>query len=193
MSAIPSTELATLSLTQDLPIEQLRLRSRKMMIDLSYAIEAHAEMSGKGTILLATFQRLSLFRPHITRYIRIATQIRQVFVLGVADTELPAMNGVNVITIEADWPLVQEWCVIARGPSCCVALQSRDVVGFHPKRRSRQFAGRWTTRLEEVDGLVMAFFQAIEQPVPVINSDSLVGFQSAQAIRHLLTHNWAAL
>ncbi|MFV9504004.1 MAG: DICT sensory domain-containing protein [Oscillochloridaceae bacterium umkhey_bin13] len=193
MNLSASAELATLSLTLTLPAEQLRLRSRRMMIDLSRAIEQHAETTGGDTVLIATFQRLSLFEREMTRYARIAGRVNQIFVLGVMDTKPLALPGVTVIPIEADWPLVQEWVVIARGSNCCVALQSRDAEGFDPKRRSRQFLGRWITNATEVDAMMTTFFQAIEQPLPAFKDVPQVGFKSANAIRQLLANKRTAL
>lgn len=184
MSLAPSPSgLTTLSLTADLSPAQLRLHSRRMMIALSHAIEEQAAASGPATVLIATFQRLSLLRPETARYTRLAQRVGRVLAFGVPDIPLDPIPGVDVLPIEGGWPLVQEWCVIASGPTCCAALLSRDAEGFRLDRRSRQFAGRWTTTPAEVDGLIQRVYGALGQTPPSVQHDNRASLQSAEAIR----------
>jgi DICT domain-containing protein len=157
-----------------------------MMIALSYAIEEHAAASGPHTVLVATFQRLSLFRPQASRYARLAPQLAQAFALGVPDAPAASTRGVTLLPLEASWPLVQEWVVIASGRSCCAALFSRDAEGFRPGQRSQRFAGRWTTNPDEVVGALQRFYAAIGQAPPAELPSHQAGQRSATAIRRAL-------
>ncbi len=182
----PSPALAAASFTGDLSLTQLRLHSRSTMIALSHAIEEQAAESGPETVLIATFQRLSLLRPEAARYARLAPRLAQVFALGVPDVELDPIPGVTILPIEPGWPLAQEWVVIASGPRCCAALLSRDAEGFRLERRSRRFAGRWSTEPTEVDGALQRFYDAIGRPAPAVGRDTLASIQTAEAIRRAI-------
>jgi DICT domain-containing protein len=182
----PTPELATLALTGDLLPAQLRLHSRTTMIALSHAIEEQAAESGPETVLIATFQRLSLLRPEAARYARLAPRLAQVVALGVPDALLDPIPGVTVLPLDPSWPLAQEWAVIASGPRCCAALLSRDVEGFRLDRRSRRFAGRWTTEPAEVDKALQRFYGAIGQPAPAVQREALASLQTAAAIRRAI-------
>lgn len=181
--------LATLTLIGALAPTQLRIHSRSTMIALSHVIEEQAALSGPETVLIATFQRLSLLRPEAVRYARLAPQIAQVVALGVPDTLLDPIAGVTVLPLDASWPLVQEWCVIASGPRCCVALLSRDVEGFRPDCPSRRFMGRWTTDVVEVDSVLRRFYQAIGQQPPAVQRERQASLQTATAIRQALARH----
>ncbi len=183
--------LATLSLTSDLTPAQLRLHSRRMMITLSHAIEEQAAASGPGTVLIATFQRFSLLSREAGRYAQLAPRLARALAFGVPDAPLDPIPGVEALPLDPGWPLVQEWCVIASGPTCCVALLSRDSDGFQLERRSRQFAGRWTTDPTEVDQLVERVYRAFRQTPPSIKRDQRASLQSASAIRAALSRRSA--
>lgn len=183
--------LPTFAFAADLPASQLRLHSRQMMLTLSYAIEDLAAASGPQTVLIATFQRLSLYRPQIARYANLAPQIAQVFVLGLPDISPPPIPKVTVLPIEASWPLTQEWAVIACGPTCSAALISRDTEGFRPDRRSLRFAGRWTTDRREVTGVIRRFYATLGQSPPLVQPDDRASLRSGAAIREALTRRSA--
>jgi DICT domain-containing protein len=181
------SNLATLAFTGHLLPAQLRLHSRSTMIALSHAIEEQAAASGPETVLIATFQRLSLFQRESARYARLAPGLAQVFVIGVPDALTDPISGVNVLPIDQSWPLVEEWVVIASGPTCCAALLSRDAEGFRLNQRSRRFAGRWTTEPAEVDRALQRFYEAIGQPPPVVQREALASLQTAATIRRALS------
>jgi DICT domain-containing protein len=155
------------------------------MIDLSYAIEDHAATQPEVT-LIACFQRLTLFRPQIPRYQAIAERLANTYVLGVPDVSLSAPPGITVLSLAQEWPLVQEWCVIASGPTCAVALLARDYDGFRPDRRSKQFEGCWTTDTAIVDQLLIAFHRACGRPGPSLARDARALLESTRAIQRAL-------
>lgn len=182
-----SPALQGLSLSAAIPADQLRLHSRSMMLAISYAIEDLAGVSGPQTVLVATFQRLSLFRPQIERYARLAPQIARVFVIGVPDVAPPPIPNLTVLPIESGWPLTQEWAVIASGPGCCAALITRDAEGFRPDQRSRRFAGRWSADRREVAAALARFYAALGQAPSGAPPDERASLRSSAAIRTALT------
>jgi DICT domain-containing protein len=179
-------EIGALSFTNDLPAAKLRLHSRKTMVALSHLIEEHAAAAGPRTLLIAAFQRLTLFQAELTRYRDFAARLAAVSVLGLPDTTPPELPNVAVIPIEAGWPLVQEWVVIASGPTCCVGLFARDAEGFRPDRRSKAFHGLWTTEPELVDSRVNALHDALGLPRPRFERDTRATLRNTQAIQRAL-------
>jgi DICT domain-containing protein len=132
-------------------------------------------------VLIATFQRLSLLIPEAQRYEQIAPRLNQTFALGVPDVALDPIPGVTVLPLAAGDPLTEEWVVIASGPTCCAALFSRDTEGFRLNRRSRRFAGYWTTGAAEVDKALRRFYQAIGREPPAIRREPGAGVQRFQS------------
>lgn len=177
--------LADLSFTEMLDQRQMRLRSRRMMLVLSQLIEDHAA-SVPGTFLIATFQRYSLYQKQLRRYKRLARDCAQVFVMGLPDDEAPAIPKVEYLPLEATWPLIHEWVVIASGPACCVALFACDNELAQPERRSRNFRALWTTNTHLVDSAVATFYSAIGQRPPHIMHDSLATYHTTVALQQEL-------
>ena len=179
--------MSSLSFTSDLPTEKLRLHSRKTMVALSHLIEEHAASAGPQTLLIAAFQRLTLFQAELPRYKSFAAHLANIYVIGVSDTAPPDLPNVAVLPIKADWPLVQEWAVIASGPACCVGLFARDAEGFRLDRRSKAFHGLWTTAPELLDARVNALHDALGLPRPSFERDTLATLRNTQAIQRALT------
>ncbi len=162
--------LATLSFTSSLDNYHLSLHSRSMMLNLSYLIENYAA-SEPDTLLIAAFQRFSLYRHQLARYRRLAPRCRHVYVIGMPDEKPPEVANVTYIPIEATWPLMHEWAVIASGPTCCIALCARDHQRLQPAHRTEHFQALLTTSVPLVDHAVTSFFMAIGQSPPVIDRD----------------------
>lgn len=158
------------------------LHSRSVMIALSNLIEDYAAAAGDQTILVATFQGLSRYRRQLARYQAIGPLLAGVYVVGVPDVEVEAIAGVNIVPIELGWPLVNEWVVLASGPSFCAGLIARDDEGYTPGRPSHQFFGRWTTEPSVVDACIAAFFQALGQDIPRLPHNSRAIFDSSKAL-----------
>lgn len=179
MSAVT---LANLSFTDSLDNYHLSLHSRSMMLNLSYLIEDYAT-SETDTLLIAAFQRFSFYRHQLVRYRRLAPRCRHVYVLGMPDEKPPEVANVTYIPIEATWPLMHEWAVIANGPTCCIALCARDHQQLQPARRAEHFQALWTTSVPLIDHAVTSFFIAIGQSPPVIDRDPQVLNQAIAAPR----------
>jgi len=167
---ISPVTLATLSFTSSLNNHHLSLHSRSMMLHLSYLIEDYAA-SETDTLLIASFQRFSLYRRQIGRYRRLAPRCRHVYILGMPDEQPPEVANVTYIPIAATWPLMHEWVVIASGPTCGIALCARDQQQLQPAHRSEHFQALWTTSVPLIDHAVASFFMAIGQSPPVIDRD----------------------
>jgi DICT domain-containing protein len=196
LTSRPSTEdtrgetppdLAALALTAGIDPGRMRLRSRKVMIALSHLIEEHAVAAGPDTVLIACFQRLTLLRYEARRYQDIAPRLGRVYALGVADIQPPPIPGAEILQLEADWPLVQEWNVIARGPTICAGLFARDAEGFRLEQRSRAYHGFWTSDPQTVDAAVEQFFSAIGERAPVVAHDSRATLQTTRALQEQLS------
>jgi DICT domain-containing protein len=181
----PHAGLAPLSLTAGIDAASMRLHSRKTMIALSHLIEEHAA-AGLETILIAAFQRFSLYRPELARYHDLAQQLRQIYVIGVQDVVLPTLPNISTLAVEPAWPLVNEWAVIASGPTCCAALLARDAEGYRPDKRSRAYHGIWTTDAAIVDRVVAAFHGALGLPLPNFARDPRATLRNTTEIQRAL-------
>jgi DICT domain-containing protein len=155
--------LAAFSFTAALTTQRRVLHSRQVMLALSYAIEEIAA-DVPDTTLIVAFQRLSFVRPQLKRYVTLTPQLAHTYILGLPDTVLPALPRTTVIPLEATWPMLREWVVLAIGPACCVGLFAQDIDADQPAQRSRHFQGCWTTDVTVVDAAEAAFSTALGQP-----------------------------
>ncbi|MCS7072555.1 MAG: hypothetical protein NZM00_13695 [Anaerolinea sp.] len=177
--------LAGFSFVHHVKDQKLVLHSRSTMLALSYVIE-QAAADHPGTRLIAAFQRLGLYRPQAERFHWLASRCPQVFVLGFPDVRLTMPSGVTFVPLEATWPLIHEWVVIAWGPACTAALVAYDVERRAPEQRSRYFHGLWTTRSEVIDAVVAAFYAALQQPAPVFHRDTRATYRANVSIQKAL-------
>ncbi len=153
---------------------------------MSFLIEDYAAQSA-GTHLIATFQLFSHYRLQIQRYRNIAPRLAQAFVLGFPNETPPELPNVIQIALEAEWPLVHEWGVIAWGPTCAAALVAYDEERLAPSRRSRRFQAIWTTSVALIEPMVTAFYHAIGQPAPNFTRDLLATQRTIVAMQKELT------
>lgn len=178
--------LERLSFVDDLDRNKFRLHSRRTMVALSHVIEEHAAAGGPETVLIAAFQRLSLFAKEAPRYRRLAPQLSHVYVLGVPDLPVEQQPNVTFVPLDCDWPLVQEWSVIASGPRLSVGLFARDVEGFRPEIRSRSFEGWFSTDVAVVDAAVARLRGALALPPSSFVRDSRATFRNTLAVKRAL-------
>ena len=168
------------------------LHSRSMMLALSFLIEDYAAQS-PGTHLIAAFQRFSNYRRQIRRYRNIAPRLAQAFVLGFPDETPPELPNVTPVALEAEWPLVHEWIVIAWGPTCAAALVAYDEEQCAPHRVSRRFQAIWTTSVAQIEPMVTAFYRAVGQPAPVFTRDLPAMQRTTVAMQKELTARLRAI
>ncbi|WP_306436612.1 EAL domain-containing protein [Rhodococcus sp. 06-418-5] len=103
-----------------------RRGTKKLLIQMSKSLEAHAAASGSSMIALGTFQRAQHFTPTTSaRWHHLAETIGFAGVYGVG---LPALVDGNVrhAPLDPGDPLVQEWTVITLGPHHAALLSARD-------------------------------------------------------------------
>jgi DICT domain-containing protein len=162
------------------------LHSRSMMLALSFLIEDYAAQS-PGTHLIVAFQRFSNYRRQIRRYRNIAPRLVQAFVMGFPDETPPELPNITLVALEADWPLVHEWIVIAWGPMCAAALVAHDEEQCAPHRVSRRFQAVWTTSVAQIEPMVTAFYRAVGQSTPVFTRDLLAMQRTTVAMQKELT------
>jgi DICT domain-containing protein len=162
------------------------LHSRSMMLALSFLIEDYAAQS-PGTHLIVAFQRFSNYRRQIRRYRNIVPRLVQAFVMGFPDETPPELPNVTLVALEADWPLVHEWIVIAWGPMCAAALVAHDEEQCAPHRVSRRFQAVWTTSVAQIEPMVTAFYRAVRQSTPVFTRDLLAMQRTTVAMQKELT------
>jgi DICT domain-containing protein len=177
-----TTRLDSLTLMGGLDDAQLRLHSRTTMIALSHLLEDLAAGAG-GRLLIATFQRLSLFRSEAMRYARLVTAYERIYAVGVPDITPPQIPGVTIVPIAPESLLAQEWVVITSGPSWCAALFARDAEGFRLERRSRRYKGLWTTEPRLIDRATAAFLDALGEAPEETTRDPRASFNAMQAMQ----------
>jgi DICT domain-containing protein len=175
-----------LSLVDGLDRKRFRLHSRRTMVALSHVIEDQAAAAGGPTVLVAAFQRLSLYAVEAARYRPLAPRFARVYVLGVPDMAVPELPNVQIVPLEPNWPLVQEWSVLASGPRVAVGLLARDVEGFRIDHRSRSFEGLFTTDAALVDAAVASLCAALGLPAPAFERDHQATFQSTKLVQREL-------
>jgi len=163
-----------------------RLRSRRTMIELSHVIEEQATVGGAETVLIAAFQRLSLYAVEAERYRQFAPQFAQMYVLGVPDVVVPEAPNITIMLLDRDWPLVQEWSVIACGPQVAVGLLAVDAEGFRPDKRSRSFEGLFTTDSALIDAAVARFHTALDLPWRATQRDHRATSRNTETVRRAL-------
>ncbi|WP_298820529.1 DICT sensory domain-containing protein [Chloroflexus sp.] len=178
--------LATFSFHSLVSQQRRVLRSRSVMLALSYLIEDTAAAAG-DTYLIATFQRFSHYHRQMARYRQLAPRLAQGFVAGFPDVVPAPLPNVTAIALEENWPLVHEWVVIGWGPTCAVALIAHDEERRAPHRLSRAFHAVWTTNERHVELAITAFFQALGQPVPKVIADPVARQQTALALQRELS------
>jgi DICT domain-containing protein len=185
MSQTHEGPLAAFSFATLIDERQRTLHSRKLMLALSYVIE---DIAGEtpSTTLIAAFQRYQLVRPQLARYTRLTPQLRQSYLIGIPDAEIPALPNTELIPIQAGWPLLHEWVVLAIGPACSVGLVARDLEAAQPAQQARQFQGSWTTDPALVDSITSAFFTAIGRPPPAFTRDARATSRTTQRVRQVM-------
>lgn len=174
--------LARFSFTTPLAERPRALHSRSLMLALSYLIEAYAARTPAAT-LIAAFQRFSFVRPQLERYTRLAPNFSQAYVIGFPDVELPELPNVSYVPIEASWPLMHEWVVIAYGPAINVALIAYDDEQQQPHSRSRAFEAIWTVDPAQVEAVYEAWWRASGVVPPQFERDTQATIQTTRALQ----------
>jgi hypothetical protein len=100
--------------------------SKRLLIEMSKALESQAAAAGPGTLLLGTFQQAKHFTPATARRWRAAAD--RVGFAGVYGVGLSQMLDGNVqhAPLDPADDLVEEWTVVVLGPHVAALLSARD-------------------------------------------------------------------
>ena len=104
--------------------------------------------------------------PQVQRYREIIPFAESVYVFGVPDVELPALERVVYVPLAPNDYLSKEWFVISAGPQFNSALCSNERTQIDDPDASRRFEGLWTFNQEMVDILQNWLSSAVDaQPL----------------------------
>jgi DICT domain-containing protein len=151
-------------LLQRINQEPVVLRSRPVMTRISYTIEDATRLNAARNRIFAGFQRFSKVLPQMQRYQEIAAFAESVYIFGVPDVELPALEKVTYVPLENNDFLSKEWFVISAGPTFNSALCSNELTHIDDPDSQRQFEGLWTFNKEMVDILQGWLSSAVDAP-----------------------------
>ena len=116
---------------------QLRRGDKRLLLALSRQLETEAEVLGKETVVLSTFQDVRFFSEQTRRrYERLGGSSALVGAIGLGIPPHPA-EGVRGANLDAADPLRGEWNVIVISPNFAGAFVARDLgdTGPDPERR----------------------------------------------------------
>lgn len=134
-------ELSTFDLIADVPGQFMRIK--RTMLDISHALEDAAAASPESYVFVG-FQRFSLIKPQLTRYLRLSSQWKHCWLFGVPDVAPPSIPNITPIAIDASSPLAQEWFVIVDGPAFGSALLTAETSSQAIGDPRRYFMGLWS-------------------------------------------------
>lgn len=99
---------------------------KRLLIEMSKALETQAAAAGPGTLVLGTFQEARQFTPATAR--RWRSLADKAGFAGVYGVGLPQMLDGNVqhAPLDPDDDLVNEWTVVVLGPHASALLSARD-------------------------------------------------------------------
>lgn len=142
----------------------LVLRDRRTMTRISYTIENATRSNHARNRIFSGFQRFSKFLPQENRYREIAAYAESVYVFGVPDVELPAIQNVTYVPLTTSDYLSREWFVISAGRNFNSALCSNELTHIDDPDETRQFEGLWTFSGGMVDILQSWLSSAVDAP-----------------------------
>jgi len=108
---------------------------------ISHAIENMMFDINSNFPIFVGFQRFSHFLPQIKRYHEIAEHVHHVYILGVADAELPEINNLTYVPVSEEAQIAKEWFLLSYGRDFFTALANEEIVSQSNKR---EFVGIWS-------------------------------------------------
>ncbi len=125
--------------------ENALLNHRRTMNIISNEIENATLLDGAQTRIFAAFQFYSRFVPQIERYTRMAKSAEKVYVFGIPDVKLPAIDNVEYVPLKPTDQLAREWFLVSYGPTYASALATEEQTRLNGDADSeRLFRGIWT-------------------------------------------------
>ena len=126
---------------------------RHSLISISREIENCVMEIRTPARVLAGFQKLSFFLPHVERYRKIAQNAESVWIFGVPDITPPEIPGIEYALLPPDHLLIQEWFLVVESAEYFSALVAKDLSGLEVPHAERMFRGIWTFDAELVNQL----------------------------------------
>lgn len=117
---------------------------RKTMSVISNEIENATLNDDANTVVFSSFQRMSRFLPQLKRYRQLASKSKHVYVFGVVDCELPAIENITYVPLQPDDQLAKEWFLVSFGHDYFTALATEELTHIDDPDHMRQFKGVWT-------------------------------------------------
>ncbi|MGJ3237352.1 MAG: DICT sensory domain-containing protein [Anaerolineae bacterium] len=120
------------------------MNHRRTMSIISYEIENATLIDSAKTTVFSSFQRMSRFLPQLQRYRQLAAKSKHVYVFGVVDCELPAIDNLTYVPLKATDQLAKEWFLVSFGEDYYSALATEELSNIDDPDELRQFKGVWT-------------------------------------------------
>jgi GGDEF domain-containing protein len=129
------------------------LYGKRLLVDVSHAMERFALAGRPPLVVIAMFQKYSYFEREVEMYRAIAAT-GAVVVVGLAEDLPPRLPpGIRHALVGADDPLAREWSVTVLGPDGGATLVATDLehvaAGAVSLEAGRQFRGRWSYRRDD--------------------------------------------
>ncbi|MGJ3239265.1 MAG: DICT sensory domain-containing protein [Anaerolineae bacterium] len=160
-----------INITPDFSVYNLTRRSlrdvsiingRRTMNIISNQIENSTLIDGAETVVFSAFQRYSRFKPQMKRYRQLAKQAKHIYVFGVPDDDLPAIDNVTYVPLKESDQLAQEWFLVSYGRDYFTALATEEVTHIDDPDHQRQFKGVWSFDIAVVSMLYDWLSQAVD-------------------------------
>lgn len=113
------------------------------MAYMSHLIEQSAMTQPDDLVLYACFQTMSQFLPSIPSFMQLAERVRHIYIFGMMDTELPAIDNITYVPLHPSDKLAKEWFMVAYGRHYASALASEESQPLNGDL-DPTFQGTWT-------------------------------------------------
>ena len=120
------------------------LTHRRTMSLMSYEIENATIVDEAETRIFAGFQRFSKFIPQMNRYKKLAKNAEKVYVFGIPDVVLPAIENIEYIKLAETDQLAKEWFLVSHGKDYHSILATEEITDINDLDDTRVFQGIWT-------------------------------------------------
>ena len=155
--------------------QQLLLRHRSTMQQISFEIENCAAATHGTTRLFSGFQTFSHFLPQIERYRALARSMESIYIFGIPDVELPPIPRIHYVSQKPADPMTCEWFVVAYGTSYASALASRAV--SEAGTTSALFEGLWSFNPFIISLIGDQLSRAVNAPLIKCEIDEVLHYQ----------------
>jgi DICT domain-containing protein len=161
-----------------LPQIRLQMYFKSSLTALSHAMEDQILAGQDGPLVIASFQRERFYRQEAHRYLRIAEQSDQVYVMAAPETEFCHRSAqYETIAFDAEDALAQEWHLLVLGQTYAACIICREVKPDAQKHlpelhedQSRRFEGLWTFDRQIVFKVAELLLQRIVQYRPELSA-----------------------